>query len=88
MLGYSVVFTRAAERLLAGLDVSVARRIKPRVLALSENPRPSGCIKLQGRGELYRIRVGDYRIVYRIDDGQRLVEITIVANRRDVYRGI
>jgi mRNA interferase RelE/StbE len=87
-MAYSVLFTSAAERSMERLDKSIARRIKPKVLALAENPRPSGCIKLQGNQDLYRIRVGDWRIVYRINDQRRSVEITIVANRREVYRDL
>ncbi len=58
------------------------------LLKLANNPRPSGSVKLAGGSNLYRIRIGDYRVVYRIDDAHQLVEITIVAHRREVYRGL
>jgi mRNA interferase RelE/StbE len=87
-MAYSVVFTPAAERSLEHLDRTISRRIKPKVLALADNPRPSGCVKLQGHSGLFRIRVGDYRVVYHIDDARQLVEVTIVANRREVYRDL
>lgn len=54
--------------------------------ALEENPRPSGCVKLAGDENLYRIRVGDYRIVYEIRDSVLIVTIIKVRHRREVYR--
>jgi mRNA interferase RelE/StbE len=63
-------------------------RLLRTIYALASDPRPHGSAKLQGHQDLYRIRVGDYRVIYRIDDAQQLVEITIVANRRDVYRDL
>lgn len=86
-MAFTVTFTAAAAKSLAKLDRSLVARIKPKVLALGVNPRPSGCVKLSGE-ELYRIRIGDYRVVYRIDDRLQIVEITIVAHRREVYRGL
>lgn len=49
------------------------------------NPRPAGCAKLRGHKDQWRIRVGDYRVVYQIDDSQRSVNITRIAHRREVY---
>ena len=54
-------------------------------MALAENPRPHGCKKLQGRKDQWRIRVGDYRVVYTIDDAKLLVEVTRVRHRDEVY---
>jgi mRNA interferase RelE/StbE len=87
-MAYLVVFTPSAERSVAKLDVGVARRIKPKILTLADHPRPSGCLKLAGSRDLYRIRVGDYRIIYTIDDARQLIEITLVAHRREVYRDL
>ena len=83
---YKVVFARSARRELEGLDAGMARRIIARVETLTTNPRPRGCVKLQGAADLWRIRVGDYRVVYAIDDNARLVDIRIVRHRGDVYR--
>ena len=58
------------------------------ILALAENPRPSGCVKLSGLENLWRVRVGDYRILYSIEDQQLIVLIVSVAHRREVYRGL
>jgi mRNA interferase RelE/StbE len=67
------------------LPAEVYDRLDSAILALADEPRPAGCVKLKGR-EDWRIRVGDYRIVYGIDDEQRIVEVLNVAHRRDVYR--
>jgi mRNA interferase RelE/StbE len=60
-------------------------RIRTAILPLTENPRPSGCRMLKDSPD-WRVRVGDHRIVYGIDDEQRIVEILNIAHRRDVYR--
>ena len=86
MAEYKVVFTRSARRELEGLEATVARRIISRVEALTTDPRPHGCVKLQGGAALWRIRIGDYRVVYSIDDRARLVDIRVVRHRSDVYR--
>jgi len=83
---YSVVFARSARRELEQLEASVARRIIARVEALASNPRAPGCVKLQGADTLRRIRVGEYRVIYSIDDGARVVDISAVRHRRDAYR--
>ena len=83
---YRVVFTRSARRELEGLEATLARRIIARVEALTTTPRPQGCVKLQGAADLWRIRIGDYRVVYAIDDDARLVDIRVVRHRSDVYR--
>jgi mRNA interferase RelE/StbE len=83
---YKVVFARSARRELEGLEASVARRIIARVETLTTNPRPPGCVKLQGAADLWRIRIGDYRVVYSIDDDASLVDIRVVRHRRDLYR--
>jgi mRNA interferase RelE/StbE len=67
------------------LPTGVYDRVDGAILALADDPRPPGCTRLRGRDD-WRIRVGDYRIVYGIDDDRRVVEILAVANRRDVYR--
>jgi mRNA interferase RelE/StbE len=51
------------------------------------NPRPHGCVKLEGSDELWRIRVGSFRVVYRIDDDELMVLVARIAHRKDVYRG-
>ena len=87
-MAYDVVFSTVAERSLDKLDRQVLARIKPRVLALADVPRPAGCTKLSGHASLWRIRVGDYRIVYDVDDERQRIEVTVVAHRRESYRGL
>ena len=86
MAEYRVVFARSARKELEGLEASMARRIISRIEALATDPRPHGCVKLQGAANLWRIRIGEYRIVYSIDDSARLVDIRVVRHRSDVYR--
>jgi len=83
--GYRVDITRAAEKDLADLTRRDHRRVVARIRALARDPRPHGSEKLSGE-EKYRIRQGDYRIVYAIDDARSVVTIIKAAHRRDVYR--
>jgi mRNA interferase RelE/StbE len=83
---YTVVFARSARKELQNLDPQVARRILKAIEALVANPRPSGVVKLEGASDLWRIRVGEWRVVYRISDRDRLVDGVAVRHRRDAYR--
>lgn len=84
---YRVFDKPAAERDLAKLPRDVLRRVSDRISRLAENPRPPGSEKLKGEEDLYRIRVGDYRVLYEIDDEARAVWVARVRHRRDAYRG-
>ena len=86
MADYSVVFARSASKELRSLDAPVALRILKRVEALAGIPRPAGVVKLEGALDLWRIRVGEWRIVYRISDSKRLVDIVAIRHRREAYR--
>ena len=83
---YDVLIERTAERDLKSLTSSVFDRILPRIKALADNPRPTGCHKLAGSKNDWRIRIGDYRVVYEIDDSRKQVKIFRVRHRREVYR--
>ena len=83
---YEIVVLPAARKALRKLDESSKERIAARIDRLAKNPRPSGCKKLEGGDELYRIRVGDFRVIYRIEDEVLVVAIVAVGNRRDIYR--
>ena len=85
MFDYSITFARSARKELETLDEKILNRIFPKIEALSKEPRPSGCRKLTGNKQLWRIRVGDYRVVYAIDDDKNLVDIIAVRHRKDVY---
>jgi len=82
---YRVALTASAERELHHLPAQAVARIVPRLEQLASVPRPPGCKKLKGGDKEWRIRVGDYRIVYEIDDRARTVDVTRIAHRREVY---
>ncbi|MBI4327476.1 MAG: type II toxin-antitoxin system RelE/ParE family toxin [Chloroflexi bacterium] len=82
MAEYSVVFVRSARRELEGLPPHLADRILAKIRLLSQAPRPSGSKKLRGRSDLWRIRVGDYRVVYEIFDERKMIEISYIRHRR------
>lgn len=71
---------------LRGLSPELRRRLAPHIDGLASNPRPPGVEKLEGSDSGYRIRVGNYRILYEIEDATRTVRVTAVGHRRDVYR--
>ena len=76
----------ALARELERLDATVIARILPKIEVLAEEPRPSGCKKLRGTADRWRIRIGDYRVIYEIDDTERIVDIIAVRHRREAYR--
>jgi mRNA interferase RelE/StbE len=82
---YSVLILRRAQRELAGLASDVYVRIRDAIQALAQDPRPQGHLKLTGRNG-FRLRIGDYRVIYEIDDEQRVVTILHIGHRRDVYK--
>ena len=86
MAKYRVVLTSSVEKELKGLSGELNARIVPRLENLSDGPRPPGCKKLKGGDKEWRIRVGDYRVVYTIDDARLLVEVTRIRHRSEVYQ--
>ena len=85
MASYSVVIRRSAGKDIEALPTADRRRVVTRIQALATDPRPVGCEKLSGE-EKYRLRQGDYRILYEITDRELIVTVVKVGNRRDVYR--
>lgn len=83
-MNYQIVILKRAQKELAALPQSDYERVRDAIAALSGNPRPSGCRKLVGR-DGWRIRSGDYRVIYDIDDASRVVTVLHVGHRRDVY---
>ncbi|MFH0766255.1 MAG: type II toxin-antitoxin system RelE/ParE family toxin [Calditrichota bacterium] len=83
---YIIRFTKAAQRDFDGLASHLQTRIVRQLRILEVNPYTSKCLKLSGRDNVYRLRVGDYRILYRVDTVIRIVRITRIAHRREVYR--
>lgn len=85
MADYAVVVSDRAARELDRLPASLAARIYARIEALGSDPRPQGTKKLQGSMSGWRIRVGDYRILYEIDDRRRLIDISAIRHRSKAY---
>ncbi|MCW3127435.1 MAG: addiction module toxin, RelE/StbE family [Bacteroidetes bacterium] len=83
---YTVVVSRSAEKELHSLPKNAVERIIKIVLSLQVNPRPVGCKKLKGFHNLWRVRVGNYRIIYSIDDVIMLVDVREIGDRKDVYK--
>jgi mRNA interferase RelE/StbE len=84
---YTVTFKNSALIELEQMPKRVVQKIVIAIEKLAENPRPMGVKKLKNSKEdLYRIRVGDYRIIYAINDGIRIVNILRIGNRKDIYR--
>lgn len=84
-MSYVIYLKKSAEKELDQLPADIHEKIIRRIVSLEENPRPPGVKKLLGR-QGYRIRVGDYRVLYVINEEKRKVEIVSVAHRKDVYR--
>jgi mRNA interferase RelE/StbE len=87
-MAYRVEVKSQAEKALAAIPNPHRRRIAKAIDGLAQQPRPAGCTKLAGVDNAYRIRVGDYRIVYQIMDRVLIVYIIRVAHRKDIYRGL
>ena len=85
MATYEVTFARSARKELERLNRPLGSRIFRRIELLRSNPRPAGCRKLEGAEDLWRIRIGDYRIIYSVDDSRRIVDVSAVRHRSDAY---
>lgn len=85
MAGYKLLIKPSAVKELEALPTKDRRKVVTKIEALATEPRPHGCEKLSGQ-EHYRVRQGDYRVVYGIDEGARTVLIVKIGHRRDVYR--
>lgn len=82
---FEVQINKTLVKFIEKLNEPNYTRIKEAILGLAEKPRPSGCLKLQGR-EAYRIRIGNYRIIYQIDDTIKIVSIVDIGHRKNVYQ--
>jgi mRNA interferase RelE/StbE len=83
---YKITFHPAALRALKKLPLKVVHQMNPHLVDLSKEPRPPGCKKLKGNSGFWRVRVGDYRIVYQIDDGQLIILVIAIGHRKDIYQ--
>ena len=87
-MSYRIEIKLSAIKALAVIPNPHRRRIAKVIDGLAQQPRPVGCTKLIGAETAYRIRVGDYRIIYQIEDRILIVFIIRIAHRKDVYRGL
>ncbi|MFN3761631.1 MAG: type II toxin-antitoxin system RelE family toxin [Anaerolineae bacterium] len=88
MASYSVEFKPSVHKDFRRLPKSVVQRAMRRIEELGENPFPQGVEKLEGAHQLYRIRLGNYRIVYEVDTRARRITVMYVRHRREVYRAL
>ena len=82
---YAILLERSAERDLRRLSAEIHERVIAAIRGLAANPRPPGCRKLTGSQNDWRIRIGDYRVVYEIANDIRVVRVNRVRHRREVY---
>ena len=85
-MAYQVQFAGAAKKQIRKLDGGIRKRISAAIDALAQEPRPDGVKKLAGADDLWRIRVGDYRVIYQIQDLHLVVLIVKIGHRGEVYR--
>ncbi len=83
---YRILITRQAEKQLDAMPQQLANRVDQHIEALREDPRPSGVKKLRGYTDTYRVRVGNRRIIYTIDDRAQIITLLTIDDRKDVYR--
>jgi mRNA interferase RelE/StbE len=84
-VSYEILLKPAAQRQLKKLPGAVQRELVALIERLSQDPRPPGCKKLKGRQSQYRVRLGDYRVIYSIEEMALVVRIIKVGHRRDIY---
>ncbi len=82
---YSVQIISSAQKEIKKLEANIRQKVVEKIHALAADPRPVGVLKLQSRVEKYRIRLGDFRIVYQINDASLIVLVIKVGDRKDVY---
>lgn len=88
MSRYQIEITRDALRALAKLDKPVRRRVQAAIDKLGDQPRPPGVIALQGLRRAYRLRVGNYRVIYTVDGSRLVVLVVDIGHRRESYRDL
>ena len=81
---YIITLSKKAEKQLDKLNDKIANPILEAISELADEPRPKGCKKLKGR-DSYRIRIGDYRVIYNIFDSELIIDIVTLGHRKDIY---
>lgn len=83
---YTILFKKSAAKQLRLLPKGMISKVAAAIDELADQPRPATCKKLQGVEDTYRIRIGDYRVLYTVDDSIVTVEVIKIGNRQDVYK--
>lgn len=85
-MSYHIAIANSAKRDMRRLDSDLQQRVATHLQALRNSPRPSGVKKLRDRDNQWRIRIGDYRIIYEIDEDEHIIVILRIKHRREAYR--
>ncbi|MBW4445766.1 MAG: type II toxin-antitoxin system RelE/ParE family toxin [Spirirestis rafaelensis WJT71-NPBG6] len=85
-MSYTIVISKSVQKQIDNLPNDVAPRVIEKIQNLASEPRPDGIVKLKGSDNEYRIRIGDYRVRYEINDESQLVQILQCKHRKDVYK--
>ncbi|OUL37178.1 addiction module antitoxin [Nostoc sp. T09] len=85
-MSYTVIISKSVQKQIDNLPNDVIERVIEKIQNLASEPRPDGIFKLKGSDNEYRIRIGDYRVRYEIDDESQLVQILQCKHRKDIYR--
>ncbi|WP_414755976.1 type II toxin-antitoxin system RelE family toxin [Anabaena sp. CCY 9910] len=83
---HTVIIPKPVQKQLDSLQDEIRDRILEKILLLAENPRPEGVVKLRGYDNEYRIRIGDYRVRYEIDDSELIVLLLLCKHRKEIYK--
>ena len=83
---YLIRFKKSAEKEIEKLPASVVKKIAPAINSLAKDPRPKGAKKLESKEEIWRIRIGDYRVLYAIEDVIKIIEVRNIGHRKDIYK--
>ncbi|MCD5409163.1 MAG: type II toxin-antitoxin system RelE/ParE family toxin [Methanocellales archaeon] len=85
MKEYEITLASSAEKEINSLPKSIQKRVEKVIDSLKDKPRPRGTTKLKGKEDVYRIRIGDYRVIYTVDDKKRIVDVSYVRHRSKAY---
>ena len=83
---YSIEFDKSVKKTLSKLPNEAIKKILDAIAELADNARPNGCKKLQSSGDYYRLKVGNYRVIYEINDGELLILVVEIGHRKEVYK--
>ncbi|MGK7895570.1 MAG: type II toxin-antitoxin system RelE/ParE family toxin [Xenococcus sp. (in: cyanobacteria)] len=85
-MSYSIIISKSVQKQISNLPSQIRNRVIEKIQSLAQEPRPSDVVKLKDSDKEYRIRIGDYRVRYEIDDSSQIIKLLQCKHRRDVYR--